>query len=182
MSSPRYLALRLLGLIGTLLVISALTYAVFYLLPADPARLSCGRPCTPARLSEASAFMGYDKSSVQQYLDFLAGIVAGRRFGSGLATVDCAAPCLGFSFQLNAPVTEVIARAGPGDLLHRARGGAALAGHRRRDRDFTLNGVPVGGYLLRADLPTVSELSQAIAETGMTAPRRVQVTRSHCGY
>jgi peptide/nickel transport system permease protein len=113
MSSPRYLALRLLGLIGTLLVISALTYAVFFLLPADPARLSCGRPCTAERLSEVSGFMGYDKSSVQQYFDFLAGIVAGRRFGSGLAAVDCAAPCLGYSFRLNAPVAELIAERAP---------------------------------------------------------------------
>ncbi|GAA1645105.1 ABC transporter permease [Actinoplanes couchii] len=108
MTTLRFLGLRLLGMAGTLLVISVLTYAVFYLLPTDPAMLSCGKPCTPARLAEASAFMGYDKPWWAQYLDFLAGIVTGRHFGSGLAAVDCAAPCFGFSFRLNTPVTELI--------------------------------------------------------------------------
>jgi peptide/nickel transport system permease protein len=113
MRTLRYVALRLLGMVGTLLVISVLTYAVFYLLPADPALLSCGRPCTPQRLAEASAFMGYDKPWIQQYADFLGGIVAGRHFGSGLAAVECAAPCFGYSFRLNEPVTQLIVARAP---------------------------------------------------------------------
>jgi len=113
MRTLRYLATRLLGMVGTLLVISVLTYAVFYLLPSDPARLSCGRPCTPDRLAEASAFMGYSKPWLQQYLDFLVGIVAGRHFGSGLAAVDCAAPCFGYSFRLNESVTQLIVDRAP---------------------------------------------------------------------
>jgi peptide/nickel transport system permease protein len=113
MKTLRYVALRLLSMAGTLLVISILTYAVFYLLPANPARLSCGRPCTPDRLAEASAFMGTDKPWTQQYLDFLGGIVAGRHFGSGVAAVDCAAPCFGYSFRLNEAVTQLIVERAP---------------------------------------------------------------------
>lgn len=113
MRTTRYVALRLLSMTGTLLVISILTYAVFYLLPADPARLSCGRPCTPDRLAEAAAFMGTDKPWIQQYLDFLGGIFAGRHFGSGAAAVNCAAPCFGYSFRLNESVTQLIVDRAP---------------------------------------------------------------------
>ncbi|MFG1992227.1 ABC transporter permease [Actinoplanes sp. NPDC048988] len=109
----KFVTTRLVGMVGTLAVISLLTYAVFYLLPADPARLSCGRPCTPDRLAEASAFMGYDKPWFQQYLNFLGGIFTGRHFGSGQAAVDCAAPCFGYSFRLNEPVTQLIGDRAP---------------------------------------------------------------------
>jgi peptide/nickel transport system permease protein len=191
MRTLRYVVLRLLGMVGTLLVISVLTYAVFYLLPADPAQLSCGRPCTPQRLADASAFMGYDKSWIQQYADFLGGIVAGRHFGSGLAAVDCAAPCFGYSFRLNQPVTQLIVDRAPITFsiafgaallwLVIGVGAGVLAAVRRGtaiDRSamllatvgvsapsylvgllgillfgFTLNVVPVGGYVPLTDSP-----------------------------
>lgn len=124
MTTARHLCMRLLGMAVTLLVISVLTYAVFYLLPADPAQLSCGKPCTPQRLAEAGAFMGYDESWWQQYRDFLGGIVAGRHFGSGLAAVHCAAPCFGYSFLLNEPVTQLIADRAP--VTFSLAAGAAL--------------------------------------------------------
>jgi len=104
----RLISGRLLSMVGTLLVISLITYLVFVLLPGDPAQLSCGRPCTPQRLAEARAFMGYDQPWWQQYLAFLGGLFAGRTFGSGAAAVHCAAPCFGYSFQLNESVTQLI--------------------------------------------------------------------------
>ncbi len=102
------LLVRFAGMLLVLLVISALTYAIFFLLPADPARLSCGRPCTPQRLAEARTFMGYDLPVWKQYLEFLGGIVAGRTYGSAGAAVHCAAPCFGYSFRLDEPVTRLI--------------------------------------------------------------------------
>ncbi|GIH15560.1 peptide ABC transporter permease [Rugosimonospora africana] len=99
---------RVLATVLVLLIVSALTYLVFYLLPSDPAQLSCGRPCTPASLATARAFMGYDEPVWRQYLAFLGGIFAGRSYGSGVAAIHCAAPCFGYSFQLNAPVTQLI--------------------------------------------------------------------------
>lgn len=113
MSTLRLVAGRILGMLLVLLLISAITYAVFYLLPSDPAQLSCGKPCTPDRLAEARAFMGFDKPWWQQFGDFLAGIVGGRTFGSGAAAVHCTAPCFGYSFRLNSPVTTLIAERFP---------------------------------------------------------------------
>jgi peptide/nickel transport system permease protein len=191
MRTFRYVLQRLLGMAGTLFVISIITYAIFYLLPANPARLACGRPCTPQRLAEASAFMGYDKPWIHQYLSFLGGIFAGRHFGSGPAAVDCAAPCIGYSFELNASVTQLIMERAPvtfsiaigAALLWLAIGVAAgvIAAVRRGtviDRaamvfstvgvsapaylvgllgillfGFTLNVVPVGGYVPLTENP-----------------------------
>jgi peptide/nickel transport system permease protein len=104
----RFLAGRFGGMLLVLLIIALISYLIFYVLPSDPARLSCGRPCTPDRLAEARAFMGYDQSWWRQFLAYLVGIVAGRTFGSGPAAITCSAPCFGYSFRLNEPVTELI--------------------------------------------------------------------------
>jgi peptide/nickel transport system permease protein len=108
MRIARFVAGRLLTTVVVLLIVSVLTYLVFFLLPSDPAQLSCGRPCTPQNLTIARAFMGYDQPLWRQYLAFLEGIVAGRDYGSGTAALHCAAPCFGYSFQLGAPVTQLI--------------------------------------------------------------------------
>ncbi len=107
-STLRYLAGRLLATVIVLIIISALTYLVFYLLPSDPAQLSCGKPCTPERLQEARMFMGFDKPVWEQFGAFLVGIVFGRTYGAGQAAIQCSAPCFGYSFRLNDTVTHLI--------------------------------------------------------------------------
>lgn len=104
-----WFVLRRLG--ATVLVMLALSlavYLIFYALPADPARLACGKPCTPDRLEQARHFMQLDQSVIQQYLAFLKGIFAGRTFGEGSAAVQCNAPCFGYSFPLARSVTTLI--------------------------------------------------------------------------
>jgi peptide/nickel transport system permease protein len=108
MRTLRFVAARFGGMVVVLLAITFFTFAVFYLLPSDPARISCGRPCTPQNLELARNFMGFDKSWFQQYLDFLVGIVKGRTFGSGATAIVCSIPCLGYSFQQNQDVTSLI--------------------------------------------------------------------------
>ncbi|MGC4943022.1 ABC transporter permease [Kribbella sp. DT2] len=99
---------RLLATVLVMLALSLAVYLIFYALPADPARLGCGKPCTPDRLEQARHFMQLDQSVLQQYLNFLKGIVAGRSFGEGAAAVQCNAPCFGYSFPLARPVTTLI--------------------------------------------------------------------------
>ncbi|HWT32769.1 MAG TPA: ABC transporter permease [Microbacterium sp.] len=108
MTMLRFLSTRLLGMLIVLVVVATVTYAVFYLLPTNPAQLACGRPCTPDNLARAEAFMGTDLPWWQQLWEFLSGIVTGRSFGHGDAAVLCAAPCFGYSFQQNASVTDLI--------------------------------------------------------------------------
>jgi len=109
MTLLRYIGGRVVGVVVVLLVIAVITYAVFYLMPSDPAQLSCGRPCTPEALARASAFMGTDLPWWRQLGGFLTGIVAGRSFGE----LECAAPCFGYSFQRNEGVTQLIAERFP---------------------------------------------------------------------
>jgi len=108
MTMLRFLSTRLLGMLIVLVVVATVTYAVFYLLPTNPAQLACGRPCTPDNLARAEAFMGTDLPWWRQLWEFLSGIVTGRSFGHGDAAVLCAAPCFGYSFQQNASVTDLI--------------------------------------------------------------------------
>ena len=99
---------RLAAALIVMLALSLAVYLVFYANPADPAHLACGKPCTPDRLEQARHFMQLDQSTLQQYLNFLKGIVAGRTFGDGAAAVHCNAPCFGYSFPLARPVTTLI--------------------------------------------------------------------------
>ncbi|WP_243063845.1 ABC transporter permease [Humibacter sp. RRB41] len=108
MRIARYIAFRLLGVVIVLLVVTAITYVIFYLLPSNPAQLSCGKPCTPENLARAKEYLGLNLPWYGQLWEFLKGIVVGRSFGAGTGTIVCSAPCLGYSFQLSTPVTELI--------------------------------------------------------------------------
>ncbi|MCT1996880.1 ABC transporter permease subunit [Brachybacterium muris] len=91
-----------------LLVVMTLTFAIFYLAPIDPALQMCGKPCSPEDLEAARGFMGFDQPWFVQLGTFLVAIFTGRTFGSAEVAVQCAAPCLGYSFQLHQSVTELI--------------------------------------------------------------------------
>ena len=104
-----FIVRRLFTTLLVMLALSLAVYLVFYAIPSDPARLACGKPCTPDRLEQARHFMQLDRSVMQQYLDFLRGIVVGRSFGEGGAVVQCNAPCFGYSFPLARPVSTLIA-------------------------------------------------------------------------
>ncbi|GAA1575602.1 ABC transporter permease [Kribbella hippodromi] len=103
-----FIVRRLFAALLVMLALSLAVYLVFYAIPADPAHLACGKPCTPDRLEQARHFMQLDQSTLQQYLQFLKGIFAGRTFGEGTAAVHCNAPCFGYSFPLARPVTTLI--------------------------------------------------------------------------
>ncbi|MCL2514434.1 MAG: ABC transporter permease [Microbacteriaceae bacterium] len=108
MRIARLVTSRLVGVVLVLLVVTAITFVIFYLLPSNPAQLSCGKPCTPENLARAKQFLGLDLPWYGQFWEFLRGIVMGRTFGTGADAIVCNAPCFGYSFQLNTPVTELI--------------------------------------------------------------------------
>ena len=120
-----FLLRRLLAACATLLVISMLTFGLFFVIPADPAQLQCGPLCGPREIADVSQRLGLDQPVYVQYLDYLRGIVAGRTLGSGQTAVYCSAPCLGFSFQNYQPVTPMIREALP-VTVSIALGGAVL--------------------------------------------------------
>ncbi|MFC7304465.1 ABC transporter permease [Streptomyces monticola] len=106
--AARFAAQRLAGALLVLLVLSIALYALFYLVPGDPARLACGERCNPAQVAQVRERLGLDQSVYAQYLHFLQGLFAGRDFGSGAAVQHCGAPCLGLSHQNDQAVTALI--------------------------------------------------------------------------
>ena len=94
-----------------LLLLTLVVFLLFSVLPADPARLTCGKACTPEVVSANRHNLGLDLPVVQQYWEYLKGLFVGRTYGSGTATFPCDAPCLGYSFKRNDQVTSQIGRA-----------------------------------------------------------------------
>lgn len=100
----RFLIRRVTSAILILIIITGVTYFLFFALPRDPARLSCGQVCTPETLAQIRANMGFDQPVIVQYLTYLSGLFSGREI-MGMA---CAAPCLGYSYVNRLPVLDLI--------------------------------------------------------------------------
>ncbi|NUR92855.1 MAG: ABC transporter permease [Nonomuraea sp.] len=101
----RFLIRRSLGAVVTLVIVAAVTFFLFFAIPADPARLACGKVCPPDTLALARHNLGIDQPLMTQFVQWLWGIVAGRDF-PGLG--HCPAPCLGYSFVNKAPVWDTL--------------------------------------------------------------------------
>ncbi|MEU8772747.1 ABC transporter permease [Streptomyces sp. NPDC048606] len=105
----RFVLKRAGGALIVLLALSVAVYALFYVVPGDPARLACGERCNPAQIAQVREQLGLNDSVFTQYLHFLQGIVAGRDAAGGAGlVVRCDAPCLGFSYQNDRQVTELL--------------------------------------------------------------------------
>ncbi|MGW1173681.1 ABC transporter permease [Kitasatospora sp. NPDC002543] len=105
----RFLLRKALGMLGVLLALSVIVYAVFYIAPGDPAQLACGEKCSPAQVTQVRERLGLDAPVYLQYAHFLQGIVAGRDFSAGTGLLHCPAPCLGVSYRSGEQVTDMIA-------------------------------------------------------------------------
>ncbi|BDH08003.1 MULTISPECIES: ABC transporter permease [Streptomyces] len=101
----RFLVRRLLGAVITVVIISAVTFMLFYAVPRDPARLACGKVCTPETLEVIRHNMGISDPMPVQYWHWLSAIFVGRDY-SGFG--HCDAPCLGYSFVNREPVLATI--------------------------------------------------------------------------
>jgi len=109
----RYIIRRLLGIVVLMIIISFVTFALFYAMPVNPAALTCGKSCTPAVIAANEHKLGLDKPLIEQYWEFVKGIPLGRDFGEGTAVNHCPAPCLGYSYNPEEPVTGLITDALP---------------------------------------------------------------------
>ncbi|MER8012922.1 ABC transporter permease [Streptomyces griseoluteus] len=101
----RFLVRRVFGALVILLIISAVTFWLFYAIPRDPATMSCGKNCTPDMLAQVRHNLGIDHPVPVQYWYWVKGIFVGRSYGD---FGDCSAPCLGYSFANREPVLGTI--------------------------------------------------------------------------
>ncbi|MET9218345.1 ABC transporter permease [Streptomyces sp. NPDC088197] len=103
-----YVIRRLIGVTGVLLAVCAITFTIFYLLPADPAAAACGKSCSTERVEQVRHMMGLDRPVWRQFADYLTGIFAGRDLGSGPHAVHCGFPCFGYSYENSLPVWSLL--------------------------------------------------------------------------
>jgi peptide/nickel transport system permease protein len=90
-----YIARRVLWGLGLLLIVSFLTFVIFYVFPsADPAALRAGRSATPQLIAQIRHQLGLDKPFYEQYWLYVKGI---------FLHLD-----LGFSYQNNESVRAQI--------------------------------------------------------------------------
>jgi peptide/nickel transport system permease protein len=91
----RYIARRLIGALLLLIVISALTFLFFNVLPStDPAALRAGRQPTPELLAQIRKDLGLDRPIIVQFGDYMWGVFAHFDFGR--------------SYQQDQPVLQLI--------------------------------------------------------------------------
>ncbi|MGL5857175.1 MAG: ABC transporter permease [Angustibacter sp.] len=108
-----YIVRRVVAMVLMLAALSIIVFLLFQAAPADPAALTCGKSCNPQIIEQNRIRLGYDKPLHEQYGQFVKAIFVGRQYGSGTATFECPAPCLGYSFFQQRNVTDLIAEALP---------------------------------------------------------------------
>jgi peptide/nickel transport system permease protein len=106
-----YIIRRLIGAVLTLLVITAVVFAIFFLLPRlagatseDLASRYVGKTAGQEQIHEMAVKLGFTDPIYEQYGRFVWGLVAGADYSTGPTTVHCDAPCFGYSFLKQNPV------------------------------------------------------------------------------
>jgi peptide/nickel transport system permease protein len=77
----RFLLRRTFWAIFLFLAATVITYVIFFLIPADPAQLACGRACTPADVHRVRHFLHLDEPVWRQYIRFLWNLVGHHSLG-----------------------------------------------------------------------------------------------------
>ncbi|MEU4239032.1 ABC transporter permease [Actinoplanes sp. NPDC026619] len=112
-----YLIRRLINAVVTLLVVTLVTFGVFFLVPkatgSDPALLYIGKQADPIAVEGIRTKLGLNDPIIVQYWKFLKGIVAGRDYSNGPDITHCSAPCLGYTFKTNQEVWPILIHALP---------------------------------------------------------------------
>lgn len=107
-----YIIRRVINSIITLLVVTAVTFAIFFMVPkltgSDPALLYIGKNSDPASVQGIRIKLGLNDPIPVQYGKFLKGLVAGRDYQNGDDITHCPAPCLGYSFKTDQEVTPLL--------------------------------------------------------------------------
>ena len=117
----RYIIRRLLWAIVVLIIVSAVTFIIFYALPsADPAVLRAGRSPNPALIAHIRHVLGLDRPIYVQYWLYIKGVLLHFNFG--------------YSYQYSLPVRSLIFQRLPATISLTV--GAVIV--------WLLLGIPVG--------------------------------------
>ncbi len=148
----RYIIRRLLYVILVVFAVTAVAYAIFFVLPStDPAIAFAGRNPTPELVQEVREQLNLDEPVPVQYGLYVKRLVAGDEYGW---------PGLGLSYNTRSPVRdEVISRASV--TLQIAIGGAVL---------WLLLGIPIGVISALKKRTLADRVAMGFALIGVSAP------------
>lgn len=106
----RFIVRRLLVAAVTVVAISLITFGLFFAVPSSPAKVMCGKNCTAADIAAVETRLGIRDPIPEQYVNYFKGVLVGRTYAEGTDfEARCEAPCLGYSFRNNQPVTDMVA-------------------------------------------------------------------------
>jgi peptide/nickel transport system permease protein len=155
-----YIVRRVLLMFLLLFLVTLLVFVLFNIAPGDPARLTCGKACSPATVAANRHKLGYDDPILVQFEKYIGGLFVGRTYAADSPQpIVCSAPCLGYSFLRHGQVLTLIEKAAPvtfwlaigGFILWMVSGislGIYSALRRGRWQDRTVMGVALVGYSL----------------------------------
>ncbi|MFI0808238.1 ABC transporter permease [Streptomyces echinatus] len=162
-----YILRRTFAAVILLLVVSAVTFAIFFLLPrlagqtADQlAQQYIGKSPSQADIDAVKHNLGLDQPVYVQYWHFIKGIVAGASYDLGPTTVHCDAPCFGYSFKNHQAVWPELTSRLP-ITLSLAAGAAVL---------WLVSGVVAGVISALKPRSAVDRAFMGIALTGVSLP------------
>jgi peptide/nickel transport system permease protein len=102
---------RLIAAVFLLVIVSMVTFAIFFLLPKLGGQTNyglatqyVGRNPTRSAVLQMEAQLGLDKPFYLQYWSYLRAIVVGGHYGTGPSSAYCPPPCFGYSFKNQQPV------------------------------------------------------------------------------
>ena len=111
----RFLIRRLLATVLLLVIVAAVTFAIFFLLPRlagqstyQLAAQYVGRNPIPSQVHAIEGKLGLNQPLAVQFGRFLKGIVAGETYSNGPSKTYCPAPCLGYSWRDQQPVWPLL--------------------------------------------------------------------------
>jgi peptide/nickel transport system permease protein len=106
-----FIVRRLIATIFLLIVVSMITFAIFFLLPRLAGQNSyqlatqyVGRNPTRSAVIAIENKLGINQPIYVQYGRFLRALVFGEHYNSGTSTTYCPPPCFGYSFKSGEPV------------------------------------------------------------------------------
>ncbi len=148
----RYIVRRVLWMLLVLLVITLVTFAIFFLLPSsDPAITFAGRQPTDELIAEVRRQFGLDKSVPDQYFLFVRRLVLGDEFGW---------PGFGESFYTRSAIRdEIFSRLGV--TVQLAIGGAVF---------WLVLGIPIGIISALKRGTKVDRAAMGFALVGVSMP------------
>ncbi|WP_306366146.1 ABC transporter permease [Nocardiopsis sp. CC223A] len=113
-----YILRRLGAGLLLLAVVTMVTFGIFYVVPKWAGRTTeqlatmyVGRAPTPEAIQATIDRLGLDKPVIVQFGEFVRGIFFGAEYQFGRDTIECSAPCFGYSFQTYQEVfPEIVSR------------------------------------------------------------------------